>query len=684
MDEIDAEIAQLEAQLASMEARLSSLPPPSPMEQIESGITWGNVKKGAGNAIRNLASLPSAIGEGLGAINDVAEENPTLSALSLGTYPVAKAAVDYFGNKTPQEAILAVAEPIASVVPGYVETMRAARASPTGKVPFTEIGENIGVGIGEVGTNAALSYGLSKLPGGIQGAKHRIVGKSPEYSAFETLQQDAASTAIGSEMGASVRAYESKTPGGGEMADRATEGFSVLAKDPDGAKLISEAPATAVGYEQMQEGFGTLKDQALVDRIKLLKDTETKAQELNIAKSGDPIQTTAVGVASAQDLNKALSSLDAQRAVAADGGVAMDAVQSRYLDDLIQKTGLIRRDNPFSDVGFIADGVGVNELQRRIQQIDNELKAKSVYDLVRQGNVDQGRIALAVNEESALKATRGVLQTILRDKVKEIGGDTAVELYNRSNAIYGAVSKVDPVLSNYGRAADYSKQAQAQQGLLPAIRSVGGAIVEGANRLMGNETSPIALKRRAIEDMQRALSVYQGQPLPLISRTFEALSQNADNIQKVAFIAQQIGMVADPQEFLAAPKPIQKQIFNAVVQADPHSFESPVSGLPSEIDGKIQDPFDQDFYLQEQYDKHAADPSARADILGPFLSNRKVAMQSPPIDRMQMDKLNILELAPQVDGGFGLPSTMSMVDKGQKSEYYTLEEMIRAQQGSYQ
>lgn len=670
--EYEALLAELEQVKQEYEAWKANKPA---SERFFQGATLENFGKGVGDAIGGLVQLPAALpelaktaGEDLGSR---AAKNPALSTATLGTYPLLEAGYDYFANRTPEEAIVGIAEPIAGVVPGYVQTMRDRRE--TGEWPRAEkVGEYIAKDLGGIATGFGIGGALGQGAKILRGAKHGIIGKSPARQAYEAIVKEPTSKAVGEQMMKEMTPLTGRTPAGRMAAKEGFEGYSTLATDPKASEVIrslsptasslDELLSTSKGASQLSKideiaNSAALSRNAAIDKADLLANNANKLTLEGVVTNTASLGRNAKGVISARDIAGIEESLDILRQKSLSAGPGVPSILVQEIDDAAQVLDDIRPTSG-KTVGFANDGIprydGLtpSQLQRKIEAIDDELARQGLYDKNPQAAIAEGRVAKSKGYVTTLSSIRNQLQDVLKLKLTELDPALASQ-YMQGNAIYGAVQKVKPLNQIFSTETGATGQVKQDVSLLGNMQGVVSGAGKALARMTGSDITDVGLRRSAIRQMQLALNTAKYRsPQRLLSRSIDMLANNKVQAGAVGMLAAQAGLVMFPEDFEQADAATKKAIAAQVIKAYPQAFEPPISGMQSEIDGKIQDPFESDQYIVKLFEETQENPANRAETLGKYLSTKKVArpMSYSPITEVPPN--TIIELSPDVGGVF--------------------------------
>lgn len=687
--ELEAE-AQAQAEL-EMEAETQAAPTLSPwLDRAGGEISLTKFGSDLAGSASDLSQLPKAASQVGSDIWANAADSPAL-ALSTGFIaPTVETAAQYAKNYLSNNSLPEVASDagmlMASLVPGGRTIAEAAQyLGREGELPKAE---KVVGGVRKEVADYVVAGALSKLSGALMKAKRaapRMLGGgvSSKYATYEKIVKPGASqTALGEEMASSIGALRQNTPSGIQRYDDVAAGFNVLARDPEAAILLNSIDNTPAGLDKLISGLDDIAHKpeigVIAKKDELLKTLDTVATSENLSL---PTGSKGKGLIGADELMAGEAKLNSiiEGTLNPEKRASIAQTKALYFDDLFNKSGTVQSYGIGSIIN--ADGTRLGAIQLRIRQIDDALKDLHAYDLAQESKVTQGLVARPIGDEVALKNIRASLQEALEAQIKTMGGEEALANYQRYNQVYSAIRDAKPALEFFRTAANAVDQPTAQIGLRADTSGIKGAIATTAQNLAGQEQATVLNKIRAIERMQRAMRFASGeQSLGLIPRTFEALAQSQEAVQEVAFLAMQAGVIFDSNEFLQASPGKQRDIHAAVAQVFPGSFQRPKSGFASEINGELLDPADQDYYTALKYKDLRDDPSKRADILGPFLSHKKVVDESTigALEQQAMPAFSPIELYPQADGGFGLPSTLKMGEQGLSAELLSFAESMKA------
>lgn len=540
--------------------------------------------------------------------------------------------------------------------------------------------------------------------------KHRTIGKSPAYEAYEAIVKDPAAYAaetgeqalnasvVGEQAAKGMQQVISRTPtgrlGGRELAD----GYTALANDAEASALITDLPKRAASFQELLETpeeaarltkLDSLANKVIKGRDLALEQAEAVNNTLNAQKQPGELAT---GIISGKDLGPLIKELDDLEGMSLargpdNPGPLKEEVQRarEVLFDLEGTQGGILY---FGENGApIVDGLTITQAQKKISQLNTELRREGLYNKNPQAAIAEGRVPRTQGEVQTLSRIKNGLQDVLRAKLAETGDPQYLAAYDRGNKIYGAIKDIQPLNQIFSTEAGAAGQRVPATSFVGAMRNVGSAALEVGKRLVGVDNTGVGLRKSALRQMQLALNTFAyREPQSLLSRSVERLSNNKANLATVGALAAEAGLIADPKELEGMAPYNQEAIIKQVAAMNPQAFEPSKSGLPSEFDGKIEDPFEGDYYLKWRYGQLADDPSSRADILGPFLSQRKVVDPGTVggVKQTELPEFNALELYPQLDGGFGLESTLDMGAKKQQAENVSIAEMLKSIQESYQ
>lgn len=133
-------------------------------------------------------------------------------------------------------------------------------------------------------------------------------------------------------------------------------------------------------------------------------------------------------------------------------------------------------------------------------------------------------------------------------------------------------------------------------------------------------------------------------PAMITRRDFSLIKTVPGALQSLAQKAEMMGLVS-AQEFLIMSEPMQKQVHQMVISADPMSAER-VPGGYNIIDGKFVDPMEKDAYMKENLDLPATERAQRngAAFENKFLPSSDFGSESTPQPYSQgtfnMNKIN--------------------------------------------
>lgn len=665
MDEYEALLAEYEQVKQEYAAWKAARPA---YERFFEGATLSNVGEGVGNVFKGLGHLPEVAKSALKDLGQRTIDNPVLSGATSGVYPFLEAGYDYFAEKTPAEAVLGIAEPITSaVVPGYVRTMRDIRE--TGEVPRAEkVGEYFAEDLGAIGTGLGIGGVVSKGAQIARGAKHAILGKSAPRQAYESIVQEPTAKAVGEQMMKQTTPLVGRTPAGRGRAAEGFEGYSTLAADPQASQILSKLPPTASSLDELLStpkgasqlskideigNTAALSRNAAVDNADLLANKANKLTLEGVMTNTSSLGRNAIGVTSAKDIVRIEQQLDILKQKSLTGGVGGPLAQeiddaAIVLDDIRPTSG---KTTGFTQDGTPQyDGLTPSQLQRKIESIDDELARQGLYDKNPQMAIAEGTVAKTQGYITTLSSIRNQLQDILKLKLQELNPSLA-EQYIRGNAIYGAVQKVKPLNQIFATESGAAGQVKQDVSLLGGLQGVVSGVGKAAARIAGADPTDVGLRRSAITQMQLALNTAKYRtPQRLLSRSIDMLANNKVQAMAVGMLAAQAGLTMFPEDFERAGTTDKKLIASQVIQMFPQMFEPPASGMQSEIDGKIQDPFEADQYMTKLFEDTQNDPSARADTLGKYISTKKVAIPMS-IDAMPKPA-SVVELSPDIEGVF--------------------------------
>lgn len=736
MDELDQRIADLEAKIAAREAELGIQPElvgpeyQSPAERFGDELISG---KGALSDISNtatgLAGLGARTAQNAG---EFALRNPMFSGLA----PVVGGLEAFYEGDTPSQAIYktgklaastAAALPTAGLGAGVggalfdkalVESGElfgkdVSGAFPGGQLPTPEsYGAEVRAGV-TTGlpflAAGGVARGFAGATGDIGGKIGRTAiaateGKIPEMMYAGRNDPFAVPGSFGAVKGTAEKALQ-RAVMASDYGDEFLARNPMGAVDPRTGKVLPGVtePIDVAGYQTRNE-IGDLGFQKMTDNLSGLVEKGSRAKKEILARANEVQKAENARLLGASDIEnpifigpkakdfdlKALMGMRDE--LPAEAAQVVDDVIAEYLVKPFTKevyqppkfegdtATYIKADNP---VSLIGDGEtkGLNEL---LSSADKEIRALKGYTPEYASQIYQKPISpLGLQAKiGALKLARDQLSKVLSKQAATILGDPKIE------QVISTANDDIAVGLRYGELAR-AEMAQSAAGYRPMIEgslneTIGraGSIANKALDALQQPKTPVLNRGQTVDQLQALLRYQIGVDKPL-SRVWLDYKTDPEMLGKVGGIAAQFGLLMDPSEIYKMPDAQKRNIIKEVAQYASDMFVPSASGFASEFDGKITNILDADAYAEQLYDETYDDPSARADRMGPFLSQKKVVFQSPPTDRGN-DRLSILELAPQVDGGFGLPERMSMIEDKQEGEYRSLEEMLRAKLESYQ
>ena len=682
MDEsqLDAEIAALQAELAeqnSIIAQLQGQARPAPERFIEnlSPREMGANTLQTGKQL--LGAIPQLAGAAVSAGANELFEDPGTALMtggaSLITDPIVNAVSDYYARTPPKQAVVETLKNVAGIVPfgSYAAEIadefrkgggwsRGVDALPSAEKAAQMLNKQAGPEL-----LALAAGGLAK---GAVKTSDRFLGVAPDrVGKIAEAASDADRVLAGQ-----FNPLNSRTGTGIQQTVDAVDVMPTI-KEELGEKILN-TPTNPAGYKALQGEVEAARLAAGQSREELLKNldvTLAKEQQVKGVKYGmwD------------EDLNKVKSNDfdfsivdESSMNLGPNGQVSANMLREKFLDPI--------QNNP--------EGLSFSDLQNKIKEIDANVRELNGYDDATRANTVTLQNRSPDKEIQLLGLYRNAYQTALKNKMTWLEGFGALPpgtktAYEKSNAMVKAGHEIEPLMTRFQAETVASHQGE------PPRASLNNAVMSAKQGIASEITNPTTKAiARGVEregDRLRIMqSVLNPDRMSLLSRSFEFMKTSTLQNAAVAQMAFEIGAIADPRQWRSLPTPQRKGIFDQVVSIFADQFEPSASGLPSEVDGKLMDPFDQDYYAQEQYERYANDPSARADVLGPFLSQRKVVDPGTVggVKQTELPEFNALELYPQLDGGFGLESTLDMGAKKQQAENVSLEESLRALRDGYQ
>lgn len=658
------EISQQELLISQLQAKLQAKRPSSERfaEQFSIGETLGGVWDSAAGLVQGPIGLAKVAAKE--AVDNPLKTITTLGANTLAD-PIGRAVASHVADVGTGQAAIDISKGVASILPGGRTLAESAEyLGKTGEVPPAE----------EVGKWAQAELGPA-LVGGAIGAAGKVLpkvadaalGVSPERMAKTLVEEGQFSAGMaGATRALNSRAMYAQSQAADAMA--AADDFAAL-KDPiSGNSVILQADRSAAGAEGILKATERARAVAGKERESLLKGLDAKAFEANrVLPNGSP----SVGTVSFNDINleRLASRLetypeDIQQSIL--GSV------SEVLEDFKVGDGIKR--------GMLPSGLSLTDTQKAIQKIDARLSQLGAYNDAEKAQYFQFNMRSPDADIVALKEVRGAIQEALRKKIGELanGGVTdpsIIGAYENYNKQIQAAHAYEPLLKRAETEAVAGFQSNAPGSLNTAVTNVRGTIVDAVgNPESKRAAETLRAQAAAVKRMQDLIRFREGQQLDLLPRTWEAAQTSARANMVLANIAMQIGAPFNtPAE--------KKAVYTMAAQMFPQEFEAPISGLSSELDGKITNPIEADYYLQENFDKLADNPTARAEVLGPFVSLKKVAGASQATLLPQPPSVRAIELFPQLDGGFAMQQPTSL--QGVDADLMSFVEGQRAKQIGY-
>ena len=302
-----------------------------------------------------------------------------------------------------------------------------------------------------------------------------------------------------------------------------------------------------------------------------------------------------------------------------------------------------------SQVGGYVSKVTPTEAAEYVKTLDDKIEQVGGYIRTLRSATDPKPESIALQEtiQNGYRDARRQISAALNDTINELRIAPPDQLMRHNQAVSSLIplgqivndtgakiqSLVNPITKG---AVEVGKSEAIPNGIVGVVNKGVEATTASDEALLRTSAArqkDAVLFNYALRSFKNTADIRNGMP-PKLPRDWSLFKSSPQNLQLAGVLALQAGMVQNPEEFQAAPEPIQKQMVGQLAQSTPSYFDATPFGFRTLIDSKFADSpqgmMERESYRKMVYDKEMP-IGEKAAILNALNKNEFVPFEADRI-----------------------------------------------------